>query len=125
MRDMAKRLAANGYTVLVPNPYYRTTKAPGLPSTLDFTSADDRAKIAKVRELLSSFVKHSPGPLPRTALGKRGAFGPLSRTADDREHFSDGGFRIGQRQAVNTVAADAQFVLSEQLRHSILQVTHS
>ncbi len=50
MRDMAKRLAADGYTVLVPNPYYRTTKAPGLPSTLDFTSADDRAKIAKVRE---------------------------------------------------------------------------
>jgi carboxymethylenebutenolidase len=50
MRDMAKRLAASGYTVLVPNPYYRTTKAPGLPSTLDFTSADDRAKIAKVRE---------------------------------------------------------------------------
>src|ERR1700723_2277049 len=50
MRDMAKRLAANGYTVLVPNPYYRTTKAPGLPGTLDFTSADDRAKIAKVRE---------------------------------------------------------------------------
>jgi carboxymethylenebutenolidase len=49
MRDMAKRLAANGYTVLVPNRYYRTTKAPGLPSTLDFTSADDRAKIAKVR----------------------------------------------------------------------------
>jgi carboxymethylenebutenolidase len=50
MRDMAKRLAANGYAVLVPNPYYRTTKAPGLPSTLDFASADDRAKIAKVRE---------------------------------------------------------------------------
>jgi carboxymethylenebutenolidase len=50
MRDMAKRLAANGYTVLVPNPYYRTTKAPGLPATLDFSSADDRAKIAKVRE---------------------------------------------------------------------------
>src|SRR5262245_18805597 len=23
MRDMAKRLAADGYTVLVPNPYYR------------------------------------------------------------------------------------------------------
>ena len=49
MRDMAKRLAANGYTVLVPNPYYRTTKAPGLPMDLDFTSAEDRAKIAKVR----------------------------------------------------------------------------
>src|SRR5271170_308475 len=30
MRDMAKRLAADGYTVLIPNPYYRMTKAPGL-----------------------------------------------------------------------------------------------
>src|SRR5882724_6853904 len=53
MRDMAKRLAAEGYTVLVPNPYYRTTKAPGLPITLDFSSADDRAKIAKVRDPLT------------------------------------------------------------------------
>src|SRR5258708_21813696 len=38
MRDMAKRLAANGYTVLVPNPYYRTTKPPGLPMNLEFKS---------------------------------------------------------------------------------------
>jgi carboxymethylenebutenolidase len=53
MRDMAKRLAANGYTVLVPNPYYRTTKAPGLPSTLDFTNKDDLAKISAVRKPLS------------------------------------------------------------------------
>jgi carboxymethylenebutenolidase len=53
MRDMAKRLAANGYTVLVPNPYYRTTKAPGLPSTLDFSSADGRAQMAKVRDPLT------------------------------------------------------------------------
>ena len=28
MRDMAKRLATAGYTVLVPNPYYRVGKAP-------------------------------------------------------------------------------------------------
>ncbi len=41
MRDMAKRLAANGYTVLVPNPYYRTTKAPGLPIDLDFKKPED------------------------------------------------------------------------------------
>jgi carboxymethylenebutenolidase len=53
MRDMAKRLAANGYTVLVPNPYYRTSKAPGLPMNLDFKSADDRAKIGKVRAPLT------------------------------------------------------------------------
>jgi carboxymethylenebutenolidase len=28
MRDMAKRLAMTGYTVLVPNPYYRVAKSP-------------------------------------------------------------------------------------------------
>ena len=28
MRDMAKRLAAEGYSVLVPNPFYRVAKAP-------------------------------------------------------------------------------------------------
>jgi carboxymethylenebutenolidase len=53
MRDMAKRLAANGYTVLVPNPYYRTSKAPGLPMNLDFKNAEDRAKIGKVRAPLT------------------------------------------------------------------------
>src|SRR5438309_9925680 len=30
MRDIGKRIAAEGYSVLVVNPYYRTTKAPGL-----------------------------------------------------------------------------------------------
>jgi len=50
MREMAARLAASGgYAVLVPNPYYRTTKAPGLPMTLDFNSPADREMIAKVR----------------------------------------------------------------------------
>src|SRR5258708_24017752 len=53
MRDMAKRLAANGYTVLVPNPYYRTSKAPGLPMELEFKTAYDRAKIGKVRAPLT------------------------------------------------------------------------
>ena len=30
MRDMARRLAADGYSVLVPNPFYRVAKAPVL-----------------------------------------------------------------------------------------------
>src|SRR5579859_7857129 len=28
MREMAKRLASSGYSVLVPNPFYRVSKAP-------------------------------------------------------------------------------------------------
>jgi carboxymethylenebutenolidase len=50
MREMAARISlSGGYAVLVPNPYYRTTKAPGLPLSLDFNSPADRDKIAVVR----------------------------------------------------------------------------
>jgi len=49
MRDMAKRLAADGYTVLVPNPYYRSTKAPGIGPGFDFSNAADRAKLDALR----------------------------------------------------------------------------
>jgi len=45
MREMAKRLAAEGYSVLVPNPFYRVGKAPFWTdaSTVDF--GKERAKI--------------------------------------------------------------------------------
>jgi carboxymethylenebutenolidase len=49
MRDMAKRLVADGYTVLVPNPYYRLTKAPGIDPGFDFTNPADRAKLGALR----------------------------------------------------------------------------
>jgi carboxymethylenebutenolidase len=54
MRDMAKRLAADGFTVLVPNPFYRTSKAPGLSTDIDFNNAADRAKIDMLRAPLTS-----------------------------------------------------------------------
>jgi carboxymethylenebutenolidase len=54
MRDMAKRLAADGYTVLVPNPFYRTSKPPGLSLDIDFANPADRAKIDVLRAPLTS-----------------------------------------------------------------------
>jgi carboxymethylenebutenolidase len=54
MRDMAKRLAAEGYVVLVPNPFYRNTRAPGLTTDFDFGSATDRAKMATLRAPLTN-----------------------------------------------------------------------
>src|SRR5271167_3618920 len=46
MRDMAKRLAAEGYSVLVPNPFYRVSKAPFTDaSKFDFGNPTDRAKL--------------------------------------------------------------------------------
>lgn len=46
-RQMGKRLAAEGFVVLVPNPFYRTRKAPVFADGMkfDFNNPDDRAKL--------------------------------------------------------------------------------
>ena len=46
-REFGRRLAADGYTVLVPNPFYRTAKAPVFTdvASFDFQSEADRAKL--------------------------------------------------------------------------------
>src|ERR1700686_4600545 len=54
MRDMPKRLAGDGFPVLVPNPFYRTTKPPGLSPDIDFNNPADRAKIDVLRAPLTS-----------------------------------------------------------------------
>jgi carboxymethylenebutenolidase len=54
MRDMAKRLAQDGYVVLVPNPYYRSARAPGLPAGFDFNNPADRKKLAELRAPLTA-----------------------------------------------------------------------
>jgi carboxymethylenebutenolidase len=47
-RDMGRRLAAQGYVVLVPNPFYRGGRAPGVTEGLDFSRAEDRPKFMKL-----------------------------------------------------------------------------
>ena len=45
-RDMAKRLASSGYSVLVPNPFYRVSKAPFTDaSKFNFQNPEERAKL--------------------------------------------------------------------------------
>jgi carboxymethylenebutenolidase len=49
MRDIGKRLAADGYVVLVPNPYYRVTKAPGVQMEgFSFQNAENMAVLRKL-----------------------------------------------------------------------------
>ena len=45
MKEMGKRLAASGFSVLVVNPYYRSTKAPILPEGADFAVPETRETI--------------------------------------------------------------------------------
>jgi carboxymethylenebutenolidase len=84
MRDMARRLAADGYTVLVPNPFYRTSKPPGLPIDLDFNNPADRAKMDVLRKPLTSdavmqdataYVKFLDSQASVNKKAKMGAFG--------------------------------------------------
>jgi carboxymethylenebutenolidase len=84
MRDMAKRLAADGFTVLVPNPFYRTVKPPGLATDIDFNNAADRAKIDALRAPLTSdavmqdataYVKFLDSQVSVNTKAPMGAFG--------------------------------------------------
>ena len=45
MRDMAKRLAAAGYSVLVPNPFYRVAKSPVFEDASKVDFAKERPKL--------------------------------------------------------------------------------
>jgi carboxymethylenebutenolidase len=53
MRDIGRRLAGEGYAVLVPNPFYRVGKAPMFESAADLDFSD-AATLAKIRPLMAS-----------------------------------------------------------------------
>jgi carboxymethylenebutenolidase len=64
MRDIGKRIAAEGYSVLVPNPFYRVKKAPVIddPASFNFQNPADRAKLTP---LMSSVT--APGAAEKDA----------------------------------------------------------
>ena len=53
-REMGRRLAAQGYVVLVPNPFYRSIK--GLVATpgFDFSKPEDRARVMGYRQAMNN-----------------------------------------------------------------------
>ena len=64
-RDIGKRIAAEGYSVLVPNPFYRVAKAPVFTdaSTFSFQNPEDRAKL---QPLMASI--NAPGAAEKDAM---------------------------------------------------------
>jgi len=52
-REMGRRLAGAGYTVLVPNPFYRARRAPVVTGAIDFNKAEDRAKVFALKDTLT------------------------------------------------------------------------
>ena len=55
-RELGRRLAAQGYAVLVPNPYYRAAKSPvfGDISGFDFQNPADRARLQPLMDSLKA-----------------------------------------------------------------------
>ena len=95
-REMGRRLAAQGYTVLVPNPFYRSKRAPVVDGAFDFGNPADRAKVFTLRGAMTDagidsdstaylkFLDAQPQTNPRRKAGVQGYCmgGPLSfRTA--------------------------------------------
>jgi carboxymethylenebutenolidase len=60
-REMGRRLAAEGYVVLVPNPFFRTRRAPVLSGPFDFGKPEDRAKLTELMAPLTTETKTRDG----------------------------------------------------------------
>ena len=52
-RDIGQRLAAEGYTVLVPNPFYRSQRAPVVEGSFDFGNPEQRKRVFAMRAAMS------------------------------------------------------------------------
>src|SRR5258708_479400 len=52
-RDIGRRLSEQGYVVLVPNPFYRSAKAPVIGDNFDFSNPEQRARLTGYRAAMS------------------------------------------------------------------------
>jgi carboxymethylenebutenolidase len=101
MRDIGKRIAADGYAVLVPNPFYRVAKAPVIPdmSTFSFQKPEDRAKL---QPLMGSIG--APGAAEKDAVAFV-AFLDAQAQVDKSKKIGTQGYCMGGALVVRTAAA--------------------
>jgi carboxymethylenebutenolidase len=99
MRAFAKRLAADGYSVLVPNPFYRVAKAPfSDASTFNFQNQDD---MAKLRPLMASV--NAPGNPEKDAVAYVG-FLDAQKQVSKSKKIGTQGYCMGGPLVVRTAA---------------------
>ena len=58
-REMGRRLAGEGYVVLVPNPFYRSKKAPVLEGPVDFSNPAQREILTGFRKAITNVAGDS------------------------------------------------------------------
>ncbi len=101
MREIAKRLAGQGYAVLVPNPFYRVAKAPVFEnaSKFDFANPADRSKLGP---LMGSVT--AAGAAERDAAAYI-AFLDSQRPVDRTKKIGTQGYCMGGPLVVRTAAS--------------------
>jgi carboxymethylenebutenolidase len=101
LRDIGKRLAADGYSVLVPNLFYRVAKAPVIadPSSFSFANPTDRAKL---QPLMGSI--NAPGAAEKDAVAYV-AFLDAQPQVNTAKKIGTQGYCMGGPLVVRTAAA--------------------
>jgi carboxymethylenebutenolidase len=99
MRGFGRRLAADGYCVVVPNPFYRISKAPFTDaSKFNFQNPDDRAKL---QPLMASV--NAPGNAEKDATAYV-AFLDAQKEVNKAKKIGTQGYCMGGALVVRTAA---------------------
>jgi carboxymethylenebutenolidase len=100
MREIGKRIAGEGYSVLVPNPFYRLAKAPVFEDPSKFNFAN-QADMAKLQPLMGSI--NAPGAAERDATAFI-AWLDMQRQVDKTKKVGTQGYCMGGPLVVKTAA---------------------
>jgi carboxymethylenebutenolidase len=99
MRAIGRRIAAEGYSVVVPNPFYRVSKAPFTDaSNFNFQNPDD---MAKLRPLMASV--NAPGNAEKDATAYV-AFLDAQKQVKTKKKIGAQGYCMGGALVVRTAA---------------------
>ncbi len=99
MRAIGRRIAADGYSVLVPNPFYRVAKAPFTDaSTFNFENADD---MVKLKSLMASVT--APGNAEKDAAAYV-AFLDAQKEVNKAKKIGTQGYCMGGALVMRTAA---------------------
>jgi carboxymethylenebutenolidase len=100
MRDIGKRIAGEGYSVVVPNPFYRVSKAPFTDAShFSFQNPDD---VAKLKPLMASV--NAAGNAEKDAAAYV-AFLDAQKEVNKAKKIGTQGYCMGGALVVRTAAA--------------------
>ncbi len=99
IRDLGKRIAAEGYSVLVPNHLYRAAKAPVFDESFNYQNPADREKYQRI---VAPFF--APGAAERDAVAYI-AFLDAQRQVNKKKKIGTHGYCLGGAYVIKTAAA--------------------